>query len=508
MTTRPALSPQAALDAELSRVVELDRVIRAAQAEQFRRIESARALAAEVEGVTDAAPFVDREFATRAFVAELATTLVVHEATAGRLVADACRLTGEFPATLDALAGGAICVGRVRSLLEVASTMPAEHAAEFEAAALGRAPRETPSAFRRRIRRLRERMHPEPLADRQHRARDERRVCFEPVEDGMGWLSLLLEAERGVAIMAHLDALADAQQAAAAAQLPTAQQLGDAQPLADAAGLGSGFGAGLDSGPGPGSPDPRTRAQLTLDLAADLLLGRSPSVADESTPNAASPLGVVIPKVYVTVPVLTLLGRTDEPAELDGYGPIDADTSRRLAAHAPSFRRILTHPETGAYLSYGRTTYRVPADLAGYLRVREGGCRFPGCSRRAARSDLDHTTDWATGGPTRHDNLAHLCRKHHRLKHNTGWRMTQSPGGDIRWTSPAGREYHTTPDQPFTPTRPGDAPASPPAAPPSGPTSAPTSALTNPPASTPLAPAGNTLSNPTDDIEPPWMTAA
>jgi hypothetical protein len=451
MTTLPKLSPQAALDAELSRIVELDRVIRAAQAEQFRRIEAARALAAEVEGVTDASAFVDREFATRAFVAELATTLVVHEATAGRLIADARLLTGRFPATLDALAAGAICVGRVRSLLEVATTMPAERAGEFEAAALERAPRETPSAFRRRIRRLRDRMHPEPLADRQQRAGDERRVCFEPAEDGMGWLSLFLEAERGIAIMAHLDALADTQRTAASADIA--------------------------------GPDPRTRAQLALDLAADLLLGRSG--AD------ASPLGVVAPKVYVTVPVLSLLGHTDEPAELDGHGPIDADTARRLAAHAPSFRRILTHPETGAYLSYGRNTYRVPADLAGYLRVRDGGCRFPGCSRRANRADLDHTTDWATGGATRHDNLAHLCRKHHRLKHHTGWRMTQTPRGDIRWTSPAGREHHTTPAQPFEPKTGPSANA--PKRPPTGP------------------PRSAAVSAPIDSIDaadPPWMTAA
>jgi hypothetical protein len=168
--------------------------------------------------------------------------------------------------------------------------------------------------------------------------------------------------------------------------------------------------------------------------------------------------------VYLTVPVLTLLGHTDQPAELDGYGPIDPDTALRLAAHAPSFRRILTHPETGAYPSYGRKSYRVPADLAGYLRVRDGGCRFPGCSRRAAGCDIDHTIDWATGEATRHENLSHLCRKHHRLKHNTGWRMTQLPGGDIRWTSPAGREYTSTPTNPFTtPPAPAPAPVSVPA---------------------------------------------
>ena len=439
MTSSPTPASQTMLAAELERIVELERVIRAAQAEQLRRIEAARVLAADVDGVTDASTPVDREFATRSFVAELATTLVVHEATAGRLIADAHRLAGELSATLDALQAGSIGVGHVRSMLEVAVSLPAASLTGFEAAALERAERETPSAFRRRIRRLRERMHPEPLTARHRRARDERRVCLEPAEDGMAWLSLHLEAERGVAIMARLDALADAR--VAEPSIPT-----HPAPTHPATFSGE-QSPSLSPNTSPTtSLGPRTRAQLVLDIAADLLLGREPASDADS-----APLGVVRPHVYVTVPVLTLLGRTDESAELDGYGPIDAETARRLAAHAPSFQRILTHPETGAYLSYGRNTYRVPADLAGYLRVRDGGCRFPGCSRRAAGCDLDHTRDWAAGGATRHDNLAHLCRKHHRLKHHTEWRMSQMPSGDIRWTSPAGLVHVTTPDQPFDP---------------------------------------------------------
>ncbi|HKH07773.1 MAG TPA: DUF222 domain-containing protein, partial [Agromyces sp.] len=253
---------------------------------------------------------------------------------------------------------------------------------------------------------------PEPLATRHQAACAERRVCLDPADDGMAWLSLYLEAERGVAIMAQLDDLVASERRVIA---------GDP----DAAAL-----------------EARTHEQLRLDVAAGLLLGGL-DAAD------AAPTGIVTPKIFVTVPVLSLLGDSDEPAELDGYGPIDADTARRLAAHAPSFRRILTHPETGTHLSYGRDTYRVPADLAGYLRVRDGGCRFPGCSRSAVGCDLDHTTDWAAGGETRHENLAHLCRKHHRLKHKTRWRMSQAPGGDIRWTSPAGSEHVTSPANHF-----------------------------------------------------------
>jgi len=153
-------------------------------------------------------------------------------------------------------------------------------------------------------------------------------------------------------------------------------------------------------------------------------------------------LGDIKPQVAVTVPVMTLLGHSDEPGDLAGHGPIDADTARRLAAQAPSFLRILTHPETGTALSVGRDRYTVPADLRSWLRLRDETCRFPGCSRRAQRCDIDHVKDWAHGGATDHDNLIHLCRKHHRLKHTTGWTVsTESPGS-------AGREDECARPQP------------------------------------------------------------
>jgi hypothetical protein len=55
----------------------------------------------------------------------------------------------------------------------------------------------------------------------------------------------------------------------------------------------------------------------------------------------------ITPTVHVTVPVLALLGHGDEPAMLEGYGPIDVETARLLTANAPSLTRLLTHPETG-----------------------------------------------------------------------------------------------------------------------------------------------------------------
>ncbi len=404
-----AHADEVALEGELSRVVALERTIRAAQAEQFRLIESARVRHARLERVTEGSSSEDREFATRSFVAELATTMVVPDTTAGRLVADATRLTGPRAATLDALAVGEIGAAHVRSMLEVTSTLPADAADEVEQTALQDAGSRTSAAFRRRLHRLRERLHPEPLSDRHARAAEERRVALDPAPDGMAWISLFLQADRAVAIMARLDALADS---------------GD-----------------------PHRPDTRTTVQRRADVAADLLLA---GTLDSTDRYLAAATGRVAGKIVVTVPVLTLLGLSDESAELDGYGPIDANTARRLAGHAPSLHRLLVHPETGAALSYGRTTYRAGADLAGYVQVRDGGCRFPGCGRRATTSDLDHSTAWAHGGHTAADNLAVLCRAHHRLKHHTGWRMRHDPDGTIHWTSPAGHELRTLPERPFT----------------------------------------------------------
>ena len=102
-------------------------------------------------------------------------------------------------------------------------------------------------------------------------------------------------------------------------------------------------------------------------------------------------------------------------------------------------------------LSVGKEQYTVPADLRRWLRLRDGTCRFPGCTRPASRSDIDHTTAWEHGGATDYDNLAHLCRPHHRLKHQTLWSVESEPGGVLLWTSPAGQTHRTYPESALGP---------------------------------------------------------
>ncbi|MEO9202728.1 MAG: HNH endonuclease signature motif containing protein [Mycobacterium sp.] len=91
-------------------------------------------------------------------------------------------------------------------------------------------------------------------------------------------------------------------------------------------------------------------------------------------------------------------------------------------------------------------TYRPSAKLRRFLTLRDGRCRHPGCNRSAARCDLDHTIPAEAGGPTTPENLGHLCRGHHTLKHHGGWKVRQVSPGVLEWTSPTGQIVTDTPD--------------------------------------------------------------
>jgi hypothetical protein len=85
-----------------------------------------------------------------------------------------------------------------------------------------------------------------------------------------------------------------------------------------------------------------------------------------------------------------------------------------------------------------------PQAMAEYVRLRDPVCVFPGCQRPSRSCDLDHIdayVDPDDGGPpgqTRPDNLAPLCRRHHRAKTFGGWRYSRYPDGSYHWISPTG----------------------------------------------------------------------
>ena len=90
--------------------------------------------------------------------------------------------------------------------------------------------------------------------------------------------------------------------------------------------------------------------------------------------------------------------------------------------------------------------YEAPARLRDQVDERDLVCSFPWCGRRG-RYDLDHIVEYVEpeeGGPpgqTNTDNMARLCRFHHRVKTHSDWHYRREPDRGLLWTSPLGRQY-------------------------------------------------------------------
>ncbi|MGK3711238.1 hypothetical protein ACSLGO_18225, partial [Arthrobacter sp. IK3] len=84
-------------------------------------------------------------------------------------------------------------------------------------------------------------------------------------------------------------------------------------------------------------------------------------------------------EVMVLINADTLAGLDENPAELNGYGPISAETARTMILDALRWTPLIQDPSTGHILTVGRTR-RIPAGLKRWLQARDGTCRFPGCS--------------------------------------------------------------------------------------------------------------------------------
>jgi hypothetical protein len=94
--------------------------------------------------------------------------------------------------------------------------------------------------------------------------------------------------------------------------------------------------------------------------------------------------------------------------------------------------------------------YEIPDRIREHVVLRDRTCVFPWCGRPARGCDVDHVIEYdhtaeAEGrpqpGPTDTDNLAAVCRFHHRLKTHSAWRYDMTAPGVFEWTSPHGHQY-------------------------------------------------------------------
>jgi Domain of unknown function (DUF222) len=129
-------------------------------------------------------------------------------------------------------------------------------------------------------------------------------------------------------------------------------------------------------------------------------------------------------------------------ASLQGVGPISAEVARRLACNA-HITLSFDAPD-GAILDQKKLE-RDPTEAQRIeIRRRDNGCRFPGCGCRNV-TDVHHIVWASKQGPTVLSNLLTLCVGHHSRVHELGWKMDGDAQAQVRFVSPQGRVFVSSP---------------------------------------------------------------
>ncbi|MBP1161686.1 MULTISPECIES: HNH endonuclease signature motif containing protein [unclassified Rhodococcus (in: high G+C Gram-positive bacteria)] len=423
---------------------------------------------------------------------EIAAILHVTEGAAARMIDLGCELRLRLHRVSAAFAAGTIDLTQTRAIVDALANVSDDKLDDIENRLLSDGDHLTSTKLKQRARRLIARYDPDGVHRRRERAEEDRDVRTHASDDGMSTLEGLLPTVGAQRLSMRLREMS--LQVCADDPRTHAQRRADALiSLTD----------GADHLPCHCRREHCTATKVTGRLGTEDVTTRAPR--EKAT-------------IMVGVSATTLLGLDDLPGYLHGYGAIDADLARDIAADgtwkqvltladkdrarlienlldelraaAPelfdgttetdgpcvSGRRVATAPH-GPILGVGKAlmaagitpssirnrskisrearTYQPSKRLAEIIRTRDGTCRFPNCTARAQDCDLDHTipfdhTNPANGGLTVEQNLACLCRKHHRLKTEGYWTVTQLGSGLLRWTDPYGSITVTEPNGPFT----------------------------------------------------------
>jgi len=230
------------------------------------------------------------------------------------------------------------------------------------------------------------------IADREQQRRDRRFLSLTPQADGMTRISGLLDPESAAIVVGAVDAA-------------TSPRRG-----------GPRF---VDPADAPALPqdDDRTIPQLLADSLVDLV--RIATRADDGTVLGSRPVGV---RVLVTQRDLQ---RGAGRAEIEGQkDAVTVQTAQRHLCESGSVK-VLFDSE-GIPLDVGRRKRLFTARQRIALAARDGGCLFPDCERPPSWTEAHHIVPWHDGGKTNVADGVLLCRHHHLLVHNNGWRITRA----------------------------------------------------------------------------------
>ena len=186
--------------------------------------------------------------------------------------------------------------------------------------------------------------------------------------------------------------------------------------------------------------DPRALDQLAFDgIMAVLRIG---TTTDEKT-AARSVLGSRRPAVRVLVTKKTLDTGAGH-GRIEGQdAPISIETVERLVCESGIVPILFD--DDGQCVDLGREQRLFTARQRIGLAARDGGCRWPECTRPASWTEAHHINQWKRDhGNTDIADGCLLCRYHHLLLHDNHWEITRY-GGNYQLIPPVGEDPTRTP---------------------------------------------------------------
>lgn len=178
------------------------------------------------------------------------------------------------------------------------------------------------------------------------------------------------------------------------------------------------------------------RDDVTAVTSERIAVRRADALADiaETYMNNSESSGSTADRYQVVVHVSADAVPSRQTPEIEDGPHVTAETSRRIACDCSMVG--VTEDENGEPLSISRRSRSIPPAMRRALRMRDGGCRFPGCTNTRF-VDGHHIKHWADGGETCLDNLVLLCRHHHRLVHEGGFGCERTADGEMLFRDPA-----------------------------------------------------------------------
>jgi HNH endonuclease. len=391
----------AGLDEDVDDAERIDRIrlleeIKA-QASAAQAKQTAAFVASQRETQRDAG--VPAERVGRGIAAQVGLARRVSPFHASRYVGWSMILTTELPCTFAALQAGRVSEWRAMIVARETVWLSREHRAHVDAEL---APQLESLGDRRvaaEARKIGYRLDPEGFVARSRAAEADRRVTLRPAPDAMARLTALLPVAQGVACLRALQQAADTLIA---------------------------------------QGEPRCRGQVMADTLVERITGQSQA---EDVPV----------EVGLVIDADTLLSDSDEPAHLDGYGPIPAQIARDLI-HRPHtdaprwLRRLFTRPGSGELIAMESRRRLFPKAQRSFIQLRDQTCRTPYCD--APVRHIDHVVPKGHDGPTSVRNGQGLCAACNYSKQAPGWHGRPGPDQQILVITPTGHIYQSRPPDP------------------------------------------------------------